>query len=300
MTVYSYISTMPSVKDTIEGIEFLAGVFKEYTSDQLVLNKYVPARLDRYVDGIKSNSNLIIPGQVYAQELYDVGAALGLSIQETETFKDIVSGSGVLWANRPDPTAAPGGLINVTDIGGPTGTLFRSDGIKWYPLSGRITIANLPGPYSDNTGTNKLIGFSGGAPKIPAGLIVPGSAGTKLRITAEVKKLGSLSTLAGDIRFGTANSFADSQLSNLAPLGPSAGATASAIIDITFPTSTTIEATQRTIIGSGSNPSTGYYPAASITTGINTTSDMYVNIGYNTATAGDGLQVRNVLVELFQ
>jgi hypothetical protein len=48
---------MPSVIDKIEGIIFIRGISNSYASDQPILNTHVPARLDRYVNGVLDNTN---------------------------------------------------------------------------------------------------------------------------------------------------------------------------------------------------------------------------------------------------
>ena len=68
MPTYSYMSNMPSVRDTVEGITFLAGVAQNFQMDQRDLNRHVPARLNRYVDGVLSNTDLVIPTARSAQE----------------------------------------------------------------------------------------------------------------------------------------------------------------------------------------------------------------------------------------
>ena len=59
MATYVYRSNMPTVSDTLAGIVFTAGVNNTYSSDQLELNRYVPGRLDRWVDGVLSNTCLL-------------------------------------------------------------------------------------------------------------------------------------------------------------------------------------------------------------------------------------------------
>lgn len=55
MPTYSYRSIMGTLTDTVEGIHFQAGVNISFDSDQPGLNKHVPSRLDRYIDGVLSN-----------------------------------------------------------------------------------------------------------------------------------------------------------------------------------------------------------------------------------------------------
>jgi hypothetical protein len=78
MPTYSYKSNAPAVADVIEGILFSSGVLVNYSTDQLNLNKYVPTRLDRFVDGVLSNTDLVIPANVTNQERYESQSETGL------------------------------------------------------------------------------------------------------------------------------------------------------------------------------------------------------------------------------
>jgi hypothetical protein len=91
---------MPGVVDIIEGITFTAGVYNTYTNDQYVLNKYVPTRLDRYVDGVKSNTDLATTNTIYNQEKYDIASTLGLTLAETTSLQASVSAKVVISAKE--------------------------------------------------------------------------------------------------------------------------------------------------------------------------------------------------------
>jgi hypothetical protein len=99
MSVYSYITTMPGAQDTIEGIIFYAGVPKDYSTDQYVLNKYVPSRLDRFFDGVKSNTDLVVQNTVYNQERYDAITSLGLSPTQAAQLQILLNGSSLDGSN---------------------------------------------------------------------------------------------------------------------------------------------------------------------------------------------------------
>jgi hypothetical protein len=95
MPTYSYKSNAPAVADVIEGILFSSGVLVNYGTDQLNLNKYVPTRLDRYVDGVLSNTDLVTPASVTNQERYESQSEVGLSAAEVFTVKNLTAGIGI-------------------------------------------------------------------------------------------------------------------------------------------------------------------------------------------------------------
>lgn len=210
-------------------------------------------------------------------------------------------------AGRPTAAAAgAGNSVRITDWPTSKGCVLRSDGVNYHPDGGHAVVANIPGPINVTGAGNILAGLPNGAPRIPGGLLIVGAAGSRLRIRAEIVKTGAAGALNGDFRFGTGSNFSDPQLANIGGLSAN-GASALADIQVTFPTSTTAEASRQFVFPiqtiptvSGFNPNTGYYPAEPLTSNINTAADMFINVGYNGATAGDGLQVKNLVVELFQ
>ena len=126
MTTYSYRSNMNSVTDTIEGIIFNAGVFVSYTVDQYTLNKYVPTRLDRYVDGVIANSDLIATNPVLNQEKFDTAANLGLTLAQAAQLPALVSGAltntqALAGTSLGDSV----GAVRVLSDGANTGTRLR-------------------------------------------------------------------------------------------------------------------------------------------------------------------------------
>ena len=102
---------MPGMHDTIEGIAFTAGIANTYTSDQLVLNKYVPARLDRYVDGVKALTDLVIPNAVTAQERYDAR-------QELSPKSTLLQNARKAWRARVAVLKAENPLVPNGGFGG--------------------------------------------------------------------------------------------------------------------------------------------------------------------------------------
>jgi hypothetical protein len=93
MTTYSYVSTMPGLTDIIEGVSFTANIPINYSTDQFILNKHVPARLSRFVDGVLSNTDLVIPNVVSAQERYNAR-------QELSPKNSLLSDARKTWLSR--------------------------------------------------------------------------------------------------------------------------------------------------------------------------------------------------------
>lgn len=116
MSTYVYKSFNDKERPTknIKGITFTFGTSPTFSSDQLILNELVPELLDRYVDGVKSNDNLIIPyiestqdkqkrgliDQYTAAQLTAFAAAGGLTPYATYVASD----SGV-WYRATSPNS---------------------------------------------------------------------------------------------------------------------------------------------------------------------------------------------------
>lgn len=58
MTTYAYKNVISNYTKIYEGTE-IGPTGVSYTEDQLILNKYVPGMLDRFVDGVLSNTNIV-------------------------------------------------------------------------------------------------------------------------------------------------------------------------------------------------------------------------------------------------
>lgn len=90
MATYTYMTNMPGYQDTVNNIVFIRGIAASYSVDQPSLNRFVPGRLDRFIDGVKSNSDLAVTDAVTAQEAYNA------TREKTTTRVTLVSGTLVV------------------------------------------------------------------------------------------------------------------------------------------------------------------------------------------------------------
>lgn len=109
-----------------------------------------------------------------------------LTAAQTRATQALVSGAGILWANRPTAaTAGVGALQWFSDIGG--GTLWRSDGTNWRPLNGRAIIGRQHGTIAVPVASLALGGAGvmtlSNALLIPAGMAIAGSSSIGARAT---------------------------------------------------------------------------------------------------------------------
>ena len=230
----------------------------------------------------------------------DPGFPLALTQAQISATQSLVVGTGVLWAARPSAVANPGMLLQVSDIGGAGGMLLRSDGSNWYPLGGSAVLFNRSGSLAapvaslTSAGAAILMGAPLAGLKIPAGLLVPGRS--KLRVEGYWNKTGAAGAINCIVCFGTTNSFSDTQSGNQF-IGAAATAVWRQFSEFYFHASNAFtESSASTSVGSPA----GATGTPLRNTNIDTTQDQYMNWGTTSSSAGDGLQMINVTVTLFQ
>lgn len=115
MTTYVYKNTVPGIElATYDGIEIgPAGV--SYTTDNVTLNKYVQGYLDRYVDGVLSNSDVVRPDPtpITAQEKAD-HLAQHLAIGSPSELVGLESAIGIVGVAATFTTLTPANSVAST------------------------------------------------------------------------------------------------------------------------------------------------------------------------------------------
>jgi hypothetical protein len=125
------------------------------------------------------------------------------------------------WDNRRNPFTTPAGTVmNITDVGGPGGSLWKATSKGWVPLGGSVLLAQawgtLSAPVATISGsTGKLFVPSGsvGSLLIPAKMLI--ATRSSLRISCVFHRRGATATAGGRIYFGTAGTTSDSAVYNL-------------------------------------------------------------------------------------
>ena len=124
MTTYLYKNTVAGiVTNTYDGIEVgVSGV--SYTTDNLTLNKYVPGYLDRYIDGVISNTNIVRPDPtpITAQEVADhlaehLEAGSPYELVGQETAIGIVGVAATFVTLTAADSAATPGFLQLSSAG---------------------------------------------------------------------------------------------------------------------------------------------------------------------------------------
>lgn len=205
--------------------------------------------------------------------------------RKNAAWSEITSGGGsttVLWANRPSASLTPGGEIIISDLGYQK---MYSDGTNWRPVGGRLRLRSQRGlkaaPIATLTGPG-LFAVPGGAVVIPAGLLTSDAAVTVQAEATETSGTSGILQLTAHI--GTVNTGAGSNQFALANISSGTGGQFAVSTCIKFASSTT--ATTRRDAGCGANAVTSNTSGTAnvlsiidLTTKLDTSSVMYVNVG---------------------
>lgn len=189
------------------------------------------------------------------------------------------------WAGRPAVNLVPVGTeLQVTDY---NNQKFISDGMYWRPAQGRISISQQWGYYSTplsviSGATAGNFTIPNGNPKIPAGMIIPGST---LRCKSALRKVNANATVVFSAQVGTNGGSADAVLATTT-------SSASTNLDVTlagaarFGSQTTrLSSIQR--VGDGFTQGSTTGAGNDGTAGVNTAADMYLSIRVSSGSASD-------------
>lgn len=195
-------------------------------------------------------------------------------------------GSSYTWASRPNASSVPvGTVIMISDL---SYQQFVSDGTYWRPAQGRVQIyakvtESLATPLAVLSATG-IFALPGGAPKIPAGMIIPQM---KVCVCTQYRKYGTAASASVNSKLGTTGGFSDQYICGGSIANNNLGdmkANGFAFFG---------NATNRYTTGSWQPENSGTYGAAVIeaTTNTNTQADMWVTPAVTVITAPDSIGV---------
>ena len=133
----------------------------------------------------------------------------GISLGIGETPYGLIYGPTTL-ALLPAASLMSGYMAKVSDIGGTTGTLFISDGVRWKPVNGVTTLYSSDSASSAMSGIAETVQCSF---LIPRGLL---KVGDRLVCKISQSKSSTAETVTTRVRMGTAGTTADAQICALA------------------------------------------------------------------------------------
>ena len=190
------------------------------------------------------------------------------------------------WANRPAANSVPIGTEFVaTDY---ANQKFISDGTYWRPAQGRVQIyakvtESLATPLAVLSATG-IFALPGGAPKIPAGMIIPQM---KVGVCTQYRKYGTAASASVNSKLGTTGTFTDQYICGGSIANNNFGDMKSSGFAFFG------NATNRHTSGGWQPENSGSYGAAviEVTTNINTQADMWVTPAATALTSPDTIGV---------
>lgn len=119
------------------------------------------------------------------------------------------------WNTRPNAFVTPAGtVINILDVGGEAGSLWKATAAGWVPLNGSVKLASRWGSVSSpvatitgSTGGKFSITHGYGSLLIPAAMLIPER--TSLRFSALFHRRGSNGGASARIYLGTTGTTSD-------------------------------------------------------------------------------------------
>lgn len=204
------------------------------------------------------------------------------------------------WATRPNySTTTVGTVINITDIGGTSGSFWKATAVGWVPLNGPVVLAKSWGtaaapvaPALGNTAGALFVPSAGiGSLIIPANILIPGHS--TLFIRAAFHRDGVAASAIARIFLGTAGTISDAILFSLG-IANTEDMEARPFVEVS-PTSTT-SVTTTNYLPSGNTGTAGLIQP--VTTNINTGAAMTLSFGCSTVNVADTLSLVGYTVEL--
>lgn len=196
------------------------------------------------------------------------------------------------WNTRPNAyTTAAGTIINIRDVGGEAGSLWKATAAGWVPLNGTVKLASKWGsvasPVASIMGsTGGLFAINGGAGSlvVPATMLIPGRS--ILRVRALIHRRGANATAIVRIYLGTAGTSSDGMIFSISL---AATDTLQTRPDIELAAITSSSMTSTDWLTPGNNGSPGVIRAVS--TNINTEAAMTISFSIISANTLDSFDL---------
>ena len=115
MTTYVYKSTIRDYTGVYNSVEIDSATGASYSTDQVALNAFVPTYLDRYVNGVLSNTDLIRPNPLsISQQQIANNRALALRSGIAYEALNIEGGTGIVGVAATFTTLTPADSVAST------------------------------------------------------------------------------------------------------------------------------------------------------------------------------------------
>lgn len=246
------------------------------------------------IDGIRVPKGTVISRDSATEtQLLSAGEATEIIIDVPENPEIPDEGVAVLtytWNTRPVYGATkPGTVINISDVGGESGSFWKATSAGWVPLNGTLYLANNWGttaaPVATITNsTGALFSPLGGAGSrtLPAACLIPGHS--RLRVSAWYQKRGGTASGLCRIYLGTTGTTADASIH-------STSITADGMHHRAYSESGVVDSATLVTIPWLAPDGSSAAAVSIATTNINTNSAMIVSFGISTSNVADSFDL---------
>lgn len=213
---------------------------------------------------------------------------VSLSVSDTQPYGLIYGPT--TYANLPAASLLSGYMAKVSDIGGSTGSLWISDGVRWKPVNGTVRL------YSS---VSQSAAVSGVTETIQRQILLPANllqVGDRLVCKISQSKSSTSETATTRIRLGTAGTTADTQLAAIAAM-TTTNVSVGWTWDMRVNSATTVQKMGGASTALPWGTSTGAFPAATTVSSM-TSNDLYLSFSSFMSSTVETTRIEDLTIEL--
>ena len=202
-----------------------------------------------------------------------------------------ITGSSA-WASIPAASGFPAGTLwYVTDIGA-AGSYWISNGTRWTPMGGRLTLKNLGAPVTGVANSETIVLQT----LIPAGML---QTNDLLRILVAASKSGTTDSMNMNVRVGTAGTTSDTAVNTGTGALAAPSRNLGLILDFSLASATTLQrnGVSTANLGSYTGTSTTATPSA-VTISSAAANALYVSVSIASSSTNNTVAIQAGQIEL--
>lgn len=223
---------------------------------------------------------------IYA--LNGAGNPIGLLKPDATTYGLILG--PVLYSALPAAASYSGYMCKVSNVGGSTGSLWVSDGVRWKPVNGVITLFSSDAQSAAVSGVTETIQRQ---ILLPAGLL---AVGDRLVCKISQSKSSTSETATTRVRLGTAGTTSDTQIAAIAAM-TTTNVSVGWTLDMRVNSATALQKMGGASTALPWGLSTGAFPAAVTVTDV-TANALYLSFSSFMTSTVETTRIEDLVIEL--
>ncbi len=238
-----------------------------------------------------NNQDFVWDGSAWMNPIYATdgsGNVIGLVKPDATTYGLILG--PVLYSALPAAASYSGYMCKVSDVGGSTGSLWISDGVRWKPVNGALTL------YSSDAASAAVSGVTETIQRqilLPAGLL---RVGDRLVCKVSQSKSSTSETATTRIRLGTAGTTSDTQIAAIAAM-TTTNVSVGWTFDMRVNSATTVQKMGGASTALPWGVSTGAFPAATTVSSV-TANALYLSFSSFMSSTVETTLIEDLSIEL--